>query len=116
VEIRNIDANGMTYRCREAGTAGEPVICCTASPRPRTCGCRSWNGSRLRAIAASRRTKRGYSPGARPEGADHYRYIDTASDVVALADAWGAGASTLSATTGAPAAAGRSSRSTPSGC
>jgi pimeloyl-ACP methyl ester carboxylesterase len=33
--------------------------------------------------------QRGYSPGARPEGAENYHYTHMASDVFALADAWG---------------------------
>ncbi|MBI5284617.1 MAG: alpha/beta hydrolase [Chloroflexi bacterium] len=91
VEIRNIDANGMTFRCREAGTAGEPVILLHGFPETS----HMWLPLMDRLAAEGYRClapdQRGYSPGARPEGADHYRYIDTASDVVALADAWGAG-------------------------
>jgi pimeloyl-ACP methyl ester carboxylesterase len=34
--------------------------------------------------------QRGYSPGARPPGIDHYHYSNMASDILALADAWGA--------------------------
>ena len=26
VTVRELQANGMTFRCREAGTSGEPVI------------------------------------------------------------------------------------------
>jgi pimeloyl-ACP methyl ester carboxylesterase len=34
--------------------------------------------------------QRGYSPGARPDDVEAYRYRELASDVLALADAWGA--------------------------
>jgi pimeloyl-ACP methyl ester carboxylesterase len=81
VEIRNIDANGMTFRCREAGTAGEPVILLHGFPETS----HMWLPLMERLAAEGYRClapdQRGYSPGARPEGADHYRYIDTASDV-----------------------------------
>src|SRR4030088_3162149 len=40
--------------------------------------------------------QRGYSPGARPEEADAYRYADLAADVLELARGRGAGVSALS--------------------
>jgi pimeloyl-ACP methyl ester carboxylesterase len=90
IEIRDIGANGMTFRCRVAGDAGEPVILLHGFPETS----HMWAGLMPRLAESGYRClapdQRGYSPGARPEGADYYRYIDTASDALALADAWGA--------------------------
>lgn len=92
ITIRNIAANGLEFRCREAGPRdGEPVILLHGFPETS----HMWlpllerlEGEGYHAIAPD---QRGYSPGARPDGIEHYRYQDTASDVVALADAFGFG-------------------------
>lgn len=102
--ITEIAANGLTFRCRTAGDEGEPVILLHGFPETS----HMWvelmpvlaaNGYRVLAP-----DQRGYSPKARPEGKEHYRYHDLASDIFALADAfeaerfhlvghdWGAGA------------------------
>jgi pimeloyl-ACP methyl ester carboxylesterase len=90
IESREISANGMTFRCRVAGDAGEPVVLLHGFPETS----HMWTGlmplladAGFRCLAPD---QRGYSPGARPEGVEQYRYIDTASDALALADAWGA--------------------------
>lgn len=87
---REIAANGMTFRCREAAGDGEPVILLHGFPETS----HMWLPLMERLQATGYRClapdQRGYSPGARPDGADHYRYIDIATDVLALADAWGA--------------------------
>jgi pimeloyl-ACP methyl ester carboxylesterase len=90
ITIRDIAANGMTFRCREAGPkGGEPVILLHGFPETS----HMWlpllerlESEGYRCLAPD---QRGYSPGARPEGIEHYRYQDMASDVIALADAVG---------------------------
>ena len=102
--IRDVAANGMTFRCRVAGGTGEPVILLHGFPETS----HMWVGLLPKLEAAGYRCvapdQRGYSPGASPEGIGHYRYQDIASDVAAIADAcgfdrfhlvghdWGAGA------------------------
>lgn len=104
ITTREIAANGLTFRCRDAGESGEPVVLLHGFPETS----HMWLGLIPRLVEAGYRClapdQRGYSPGARPEGIEHYRYRDIASDVVALADAcgfesfhlighdWGAGA------------------------
>lgn len=105
ITTREISANGFTFRCRESGPhGGEPVILLHGFPE----SSRMWTPLMpvladlgYRVLAPD---QRGYSPGARPEGIESYRYANLASDVVAMADAvgferfhlvghdWGAGA------------------------
>jgi pimeloyl-ACP methyl ester carboxylesterase len=91
VTIRDLKANGMTFRCREAGSTGEPVMLLHGFPETS----HMWIGLMERLEGEGYRClapdQRGYSPGARPEGSEHYRYADMASDVFALADGWGVG-------------------------
>ncbi|KAA0239256.1 alpha/beta hydrolase [bacterium] len=99
-----IQARGMTFRCRFAGDAGEPVILLHGFPETS----HMWAGLLPALEAAGYRCvapdQRGYSPGARPEGIPNYSYRAIGSDVFAIADAcgfdrfhlighdWGAGA------------------------
>ncbi len=89
ITIREITANGMTFRCREAGETGEPVVLLHGFPETS----HMWIPLLERLAQEGYRClapdQRGYSPGARPEGIEHYRYEDVASDVIALADAVG---------------------------
>ena len=105
ITTREIAANGFTFHCRECGPeGGEPVILLHGFPE----SSRLWTPLLPVLAEAGYRVlapdQRGYSPGARPEGIDNYRYANLASDVTALADAvgferfhlvghdWGAGA------------------------
>ncbi|MEO6043787.1 MAG: alpha/beta hydrolase [Tepidiformaceae bacterium] len=105
ITTRDIAANGFTFHCRECGPeGGEPVILLHGFPE----SSRMWTPLLPVLAEAGYRVlapdQRGYSPGARPEGIDNYRYANLASDVTALADAvgferfhlvghdWGAGA------------------------
>ena len=105
ITTREIAANGFTFHCRECGPeGGEPVILLHGFPE----SSRMWTPLLPVLAEAGYRVlapdQRGYSPGARPEGMDNYRYANLASDVTALADAvgferfhlvghdWGAGA------------------------
>ena len=91
MEVREIDANGMTFRCRLAGDAGEPVLLLHGFPETS----HMWTDLMPRLAAARYRCVapdlRGYSPGARPEDTAAYAYEALASDVFALADACGFG-------------------------
>jgi len=79
----------MTFHCRTAGDSGEPVILLHGFPETS----HMWVELLPKLEAAGYRClapdQRGYSPGARPEGKENYQYGDLASDVFALADAWG---------------------------
>jgi pimeloyl-ACP methyl ester carboxylesterase len=90
IAVRDIQANGMTFRCREAGPdGGEPVVLLHGFPETS----HMWIPLMERLAAEGYRClapdQRGYSPGARPEGIGKYRYEDMAGDVTALADAAG---------------------------
>jgi pimeloyl-ACP methyl ester carboxylesterase len=104
VTVRDIDANGWRFRCREAGGSGEPVILLHGFPET-SC---MWEPLMATLAEAGYRCvapdQRGYSPGARPQETDAYRYADLAADVLELARVlgferfhlvghdWGAGA------------------------
>jgi pimeloyl-ACP methyl ester carboxylesterase len=90
VQLRDIPANGLEFRCRVAAATGEPVILLHGFPETS----HMWIGLMERLAAEGYRClapdQRGYSAGARPEGSEHYRTELVAADVFALADAWGA--------------------------
>ncbi len=89
ITISEIAANGMTFRCREAGTAGESVILLHGFPETS----HMWTDVMARLAAAGYRClapdQRGYSPGARPEGTENYSVALLVADVLALAAARG---------------------------
>ena len=91
ITIRDIKANGMTFRCREAGTGGEPVILLHGFPETS----HMWTRLMPALVAEGYRClapdQRGYSAGARPEGIENYKTDLLVSDVIALADAAGFG-------------------------
>lgn len=90
ITIRNLEANGMTFRCREAGTRGEPVLLLHGFPETS----HMWTRLMPALVEAGYRClapdQRGYSAGARPEGIENYRTELLVSDALALMDAWGA--------------------------
>ena len=87
--VREIQAGAMSFRCRLAGETGEPVMLLHGFPETS----HMWGELLPKLEAAGYRClapdQRGYSPGARPEGKEHYGYRELAGDVFALADAWG---------------------------
>jgi pimeloyl-ACP methyl ester carboxylesterase len=89
IATHELSANNMTFRCREAGDSGEPVILLHGFPETS----HMWLGLMERLAGEGYRClapdQRGYSPGARPQGIENYHYTHMASDVFALADAWG---------------------------
>lgn len=90
IEIREIQANGMTFRCREAGTSGDAVILLHGFPETSHMWIELMERLLVQGYRCLAPDQRGYSPGARPEGAEHYRTELIAGDIFALADAWGA--------------------------
>lgn len=89
ITIREIQANGMTFRCRAAGDTGEPVLLLHGFPETS----HMWTHVMPQIVAAGYRClapdQRGYSAGARPDGTDAYTYERLRDDALAIADAWG---------------------------
>lgn len=89
ITIRDIEANGMTFRCRAAGDTGEPLLLLHGFPETS----HMWTHVMPQLAAAGYRCLapdgRGYSPGARPQGVDAYTYEQLRDDALAIADAWG---------------------------
>ncbi|MBA2748340.1 MAG: alpha/beta fold hydrolase [Tatlockia sp.] len=91
VEIRELNANQMTFRCRVCGLEnnGEPVILLHGFPETS----HLWHSILISLASRGYRCLapdlRGYSPWARPKAIESYRIDKIASDVVALADAVG---------------------------
>jgi pimeloyl-ACP methyl ester carboxylesterase len=106
MNTREIEANGLTFKCRELGD-GEPVLLLHGFPET------SHMWTELMPVLAEAGYRclapdqRGYSPGARPAELNSYRYEEIGGDVLAIARAagfekfhlighdWGAGAGWL---------------------
>lgn len=84
-----VEANGLSFLCRKQGVRGEPVIMLHGFPETS----HMWLPLMAKLSSAGYQClapdQRGYSPGARPEGAEQYHYNHLSDDVVALADALG---------------------------
>lgn len=87
VQLEEIQANGMTFRCRSAGSEGEPVILLHGFPETSHMWIPLMERLASEGYQCLAPDQRGYSPGARPEGIEHYRYNLLAGDVLALAGA-----------------------------
>jgi pimeloyl-ACP methyl ester carboxylesterase len=89
IAIRHVPANGFEFRCRVAGSEGEPIILLHGFPETSD----QWSELMIELVAAGYRClapdQRGYSPGARPANVDEYSLERLASDVIALADVHG---------------------------
>ena len=90
VEVRDVPAAGMSFRCRLSGPpGGEPVVLLHGFPESSA----MW--APLMALLAAQGYRclapdlRGYSPGARPRAVGAYTMDQVASDVTALADVMG---------------------------
>lgn len=84
-----LTANGLRFKCRKQGSKGEPVIMLHGFPETS----HMWlplmaklSSTGYQCLAPD---QRGYSPGARPEGIEHYRYAHLSDDVIAMADEMG---------------------------
>jgi pimeloyl-ACP methyl ester carboxylesterase len=103
MKTRDIEANGLTFRCREAGE-GEPVLLLHGFPETSHMWVRLMGELADAGYHCIAPDQRGYSPGARPDDVDAYRYENLGGDVFAIAKAagfdrfhlighdWGAGA------------------------
>jgi len=104
VDIQEIRANGMVFRCRVCGPpGGEPVILLHGFPESSAMWVRAMGVLAEKGYRCLAPDQRGYSPGARPKDRGAYAMDRVASDVIALADAldfenfhlvghdWGAG-------------------------
>ncbi|MFI0466615.1 alpha/beta fold hydrolase [Saccharopolyspora sp. 5N102] len=85
-----IDVGPLTFDVAIAGGAqGRPVLLLHGFPET----ARSWDLVSARLVAAGLRTiapnQRGYSPGARPDGADQYGIAHLVADAVGIIDALG---------------------------
>lgn len=88
MQLRELHANGLTYRVREHG-AGMPVLLLHGFPETS----RMWEplmehlaGEGFHCLAPD---QRGYSPGARPDNVAEYDYDYLANDAVGFLDAMG---------------------------
>lgn len=88
IKIKEISANGMTFKCRVCGleNGGEPVILLHGFPETSHMWEKLMYKLAERGYRCLAPDQRGYSPGARPKGIRSYLLSSTASDVVALAD------------------------------
>jgi pimeloyl-ACP methyl ester carboxylesterase len=78
----------LTFRTRQAGPLdGEPVLLLHGFPTTSAIWEAALSALGDRGYRAVAPDQRGYSPGARPSGPQHYRYTDIATDVVRFADA-----------------------------
>ena len=89
VEQTQLSVGEYTYDVRRAGDGNDLVILLHGFPETS----HMWLPL-LEHLAASGYTAiapdlKGYSPGARPEGAEHYAYATMAADILAMADALG---------------------------
>lgn len=87
VSVKDIKANGLTFRCRVAGETGEPVLLLHGFPE----SSHMWTELMPDLVKAGYRClapdQRGYSPGARPEKVEEYLTDRLVEDAIALADA-----------------------------
>ena len=88
MQIRDIEANGLTFRAREHGE-GEPVLLLHGFPETS----RMWEPlmeklaeEGFHCLAPD---QRGYSPGARPADVSEYNYANLAADAAGFMDAMG---------------------------
>jgi pimeloyl-ACP methyl ester carboxylesterase len=91
IEIRDLQANGMTFRCRVCGleNSGEPVILLHGFPETSHMWEKILISLASRGYRCLAPDQRGYSPGARPTDIKSYRIDAIASDAIALANAVG---------------------------
>jgi pimeloyl-ACP methyl ester carboxylesterase len=89
VSINEVEANGLRFRVRSAGSAGEPVVLLHGFPETSHMWIPLLDQLEADGYQAIAPDQRGYSPGARPSTMEDYEYLNLIADVVALADASG---------------------------
>ena len=85
-----VAVGGFVFRVRAAGPSDGPLVLLLhgfpQSSREWMAQLAALGGAGYRAVAPD---QRGYSPGARPEGVEHYRMASLVADVLAVADDMG---------------------------
>ena len=91
VVIKQINANGMSFKCRTAGigNGGEPIIFLHGFPESSIIWSRIMVDLAAQGYQCVAPDQRGYSEGARPKKNKDYSVDKLASDVIAIADAFG---------------------------
>jgi pimeloyl-ACP methyl ester carboxylesterase len=89
--IRDVEANGLSFRCRMTTSSGEPVIFLHGFPETSHAWTEVMAALEREGYACLAPDQRGYSPGARPAEVERYTLPRLAHDVIALADALGFG-------------------------
>lgn len=84
-----LTANGLRFKCRTQGSKGEPVIMLHGFPETSHMWLPLMAKLSSEGYQCLAPDQRGYSPGARPEGIENYRYTHLSDDVIALADEMG---------------------------
>ena len=89
IEQTQMQAGEYTYDVRRAGDGGDLVILLHGFPETSHMWLPLLQHLGEAGYTAIAPDLRGYSPGARPEGAEHYSYPDMARDLLAMADSFG---------------------------
>ena len=89
IEQLQMQADEYTYDVRHAGDGGDLVILLHGFPETSHMWLPLLQRLGEAGYTAIAPDLRGYSPGARPEGAEYYTYPDMALDIVAMADSLG---------------------------
>jgi pimeloyl-ACP methyl ester carboxylesterase len=85
VSIREVEANGLRFRCREAGAGGEPVLLLHGFPETSHMWERLMGELSDAGYHCLAPDQRGYSPNARPAEVADYCYEHLAADVFTIA-------------------------------
>ena len=89
ISIRDVSANGLTFRCREAGVGGEPVLLLHGFPETSHMWARLMGDLADQGYHCLAPDQRGYSPGARPSQVEAYGYEHLAADILQIPAAAG---------------------------
>jgi pimeloyl-ACP methyl ester carboxylesterase len=89
ISIREVEANGLTFRCREAGVGGEPVLLLHGFPETSYMWVRLMDELSDQGYHCLAPDQRGYSPGARPADVAEYGYRQLAADILGITKAAG---------------------------
>ncbi len=89
IVVRDVEANGLTFRCREAGVGGEPVLLLHGFPETSHMWVRLMEDLARQGYHCLAPDQRGYSPGARPTEVADYGYEQLAGDILGIPRAVG---------------------------
>ncbi len=89
LSMREVEANGLRFRCREAGGGGEPVLLLHGFPETSHMWTRLMRELSDEGYHCLAPDQRGYSPGARPADVDEYGYPQLAADILGIPKAAG---------------------------